>query len=99
MGDGNKNRHGLTISTESFPLNDTVRLLNVLMVRYRLDCTMRKHSPRYTIYIKEKSMSLLRTLVQPHMHSSMLYKLRINTYENILLKLIYLKTFPRKGKS
>ena len=81
MGDGNKNRHGLTISTESFSLNDTVRLLNVLMVRYRLDCTMRKHSPGYTIYIKEKSMSLLRTLVQPHMHSSMLYKLRINTYE------------------
>ena len=81
MGDGNKSRHGLTISTESFSLNDTVRLLNVLMVRYRLDCTMRKHSPGYTIYIKEKSMSLLRTLVQPHMHSSMLYKLRINTYE------------------
>jgi LAGLIDADG endonuclease/LAGLIDADG DNA endonuclease family len=81
MGDGNKNRHGLTISTESFSLSDTVRLLNVLMVRYRLDCTMRKHYPGYTIYIKEKSMSLLRTLVQPHMHSSMLYKLRINTYE------------------
>jgi len=79
MGDGNKNRHGLTISTESFSLNDTVRLINVLMVRYRLDCTMRKKSPGYTIYIKEKSMPLLRTLVQPHMHSSMLYKLRMNT--------------------
>jgi len=80
MGDGNKNRHGLTISTESFSLNDTVRLINVLMIRYRLDCTMRKKSPGYTIYIKEKSMPLLRTLVQPHMHSSMLYKLRMNTY-------------------
>jgi len=79
MGDGNKNRHGLTISTESFSLNDTVRLINVLMVRYRLDCTMRKKSPGYTIYIKEKSMPVLRTLVQPHMHSSMLYKLRMNT--------------------
>ena len=79
MGDGNKNRHGLTINTDSFSLNDTVRLINVLMVRYRLDCTMRKHSPGYTIYIKEKSMPLLRTLVQPHMHSSMLYKLRMNT--------------------
>jgi hypothetical protein len=79
MGDGNKNRHGLTISTDSFSLNDTVRLMNVLMVRYRLDCTMRKKSPGYTIYIKEKSMPLLRTLVQPHMHSSMLYKLRMNT--------------------
>jgi len=79
MGDGNKNRHGLTISTESFSLNDTVRLINVLMIRYRLDCTMRQKSPGYTIYITEKSMPLLRTLVQPHMHSSMLYKLRMNT--------------------
>lgn len=77
-GDGTKNRHGLTISTESFSVNDTVRLLNVLMVRYRLDCSIRKHSTGYNIYIKEKSMPLLRTLVQPYMHSSMLYKLRID---------------------
>lgn len=42
-GDGAKNRHGITISTESFSVNDTVRLLNVLTVRYRLDCSLRKH--------------------------------------------------------
>ena len=83
MGDGTKNRHGLTISTESFSLIDTVRLLNVLMVRYRLDCTMRKHSTGYNIYIKEKSMPFLRTLVQPHMHNSMQYKLRIKTYPQL----------------
>ena len=78
MGDGNLNRHGLTISSESFSVNDTVRLLNVLMVKYRLNCSIRKHSIGYNIYIKEKSMPLLRTIVLPHMHSSMLYKLRIN---------------------
>jgi hypothetical protein len=77
-GDGTKNRHGLTISTESFSINDTIRLLNVLMVKYSLDCSIRKHSTGYNIYIKEKSMPLLRTLVQPYMHSSMLYKLRID---------------------
>ena len=77
-GDGAKNRHGLTISTESFYVNDTVRLLNVLTVKYRLDCSIRKHSIGYNIYIKEKSMPILRTLIEPHMHSSMLYKLRID---------------------
>ncbi len=78
LWDGAKSRHGLTLSTESFSINDTVRLLNVLMIRYRLDGNIRKHSTSYTIYIKEKSMPLLRTLVQPYMHSSMLYKLKIN---------------------
>ena len=78
-GDGTKNRHGLTISTESFSVNDTVLLLNVLIVKYGLDCSIRKHSTGYNIYIKEKSMYLLRTLIQPHVHSSMLYKLRIET--------------------
>lgn len=53
-------------------------MLNVLTVRYRLDCSLRKHSIGYNIYIKEKSMPILRTLVQPYMHSSMLYKLRID---------------------
>jgi hypothetical protein len=81
-GGGTKNRHGLTISTESFSINDTVKLLNVLMIRYRLDCSLRKHSTGYNIYIKEKSMPLLRTLVQSYMHSSMLYKLRIDPEEN-----------------
>jgi hypothetical protein len=36
------------------------------MIRYRLDGNIRKHSTSYTIYIKEKSMPLLRTLVQPY---------------------------------
>ena len=48
------------------------------MIRYSLDCSMRQHSTGYNIYIKEKSMPLLRTIVKPHMHNSMLYKLRIN---------------------
>lgn len=78
-GDGAKNRHGLTISTESYSVNDAVLLLNVLIVKYGLDCSIRKHYIGYNIYIKEKSMSLLRTIVQPHMHSSMLYRLRIDT--------------------
>lgn len=76
-GDGTKNRYGLTISTESFSVEDTVRLCNVLMIRYRLDCSVHKHSIGNSIYIKENNMPLLRKIVQAYMHNSMLYKLRM----------------------
>ena len=81
MGDGAKNRHGLTISTESFNIEDTVRLLNVLIIRYSLNCSLHKHSTGYNIYIKENSMPVLRTIVKPYMHNSMLYKLRIPLFK------------------
>ena len=76
MGDGSKQRHGLIICTDSYKLVDVVSLMNVLMIRYRLDCTIRVHNknqPR--IYINQSSMALLVKIVSPYMHYSMLYKL------------------------
>jgi hypothetical protein len=76
MGDGSSQRHGLIICTDSLTLKDVVRLINVLIIRYRLVCSLRHHSITQTrIYIKQSSMPLLRTIVIPHMCSSMLYKL------------------------
>jgi len=76
MGDGSTSRHGLIICTDSYSLIDVVRLINVLIIRYRLDCTLRYHTPTYPrIYIRQRSMPLLRNIVIPHMHPSMLYKL------------------------
>jgi len=50
--------------------------MNVLMIRYRLDCTLRLHQGRYPrIYIRANSIPLLRSIVMPYMCSSMLYKL------------------------
>ena len=77
MGDGSAQRSGLTICTDSYSVEDVVRLINVLIVRYRLECILRYHtSTQPRIYIKEESMSLLRSIVMPYMHFSMLYKLR-----------------------
>ena len=46
------------------------------MYRYNLECTIRFHRPTQArIYISEQSMPLLRELVIPYMHSSMLYKI------------------------
>jgi hypothetical protein len=76
MGDGYASRHGLILCTDSYSLIDVVRLINVLIVKYNLECTLRHHTatqPR--IYIRQRSMPLLRNIVVPHMHPSMLYKL------------------------
>ena len=40
MGDGSSQRHGLTICTDSLTLIDIVRLINVLIIRYRLVCSL-----------------------------------------------------------
>ena len=77
MGDGSTQRHGLIICTDSYTIPEIVRLINVLIIRYRLECTLRFHTysqPR--IYIKQHSMAQLQTIVGPYMISSLLYKIR-----------------------
>lgn len=82
QGDGSVQRHGLILCTNSFSLPDVVRLMNVLMIRYGLECTIhikRRPGPgqkiEHTIYILQGSMPLLRTIVTPYFHPSMYYKL------------------------
>lgn len=81
MGDGQASRHGIVLCTNSFSVEDVVKLMNVLMIRYRLECTihLKRQNPKveYLIYIREGSMDLLRYIVIPYLHSSMYYKLRI----------------------
>ena len=77
MGDGSVKQSGLVICTDSYSVKDIVRLINVLMIRYRLDCWLRNHSPTQPrIYINQSSMALLFNIVSPYMHPSMLYKLK-----------------------
>ena len=67
MGDGFAECHGLIICTNSYSIEDVVWLMNVLMIRYRLECTLRLHRQNnkngYEIYIRQRSMPLLRTIV------------------------------------
>jgi hypothetical protein len=76
MGDGAARPHGLIICTDSYSIEDVVRLINVLIIRYRLECTLRFHTPTQPrIYIRQHYMPLLRSIVRPHIHYSMQYKL------------------------
>lgn len=76
MGDGvNDHGDGLILCTDSYTLEDVVRLINVLIIRYNLECSLRRASNKYRIYIKKRSMPLLRSIVSPYMHNTMLYKI------------------------
>jgi hypothetical protein len=76
MGDGVARLYGLQLCTDSYSLIDTVRLMNVLIIRYGLSCTLqKKREGQYRIYISSKSMSRLKEIVGPYMLESMSYKL------------------------
>lgn len=65
MGDGTVRSSGLILCTDSYTVPDVVRLVNVLIIRYNLDCILQKHKQNYRIYIRQASMALLRTIVTP----------------------------------
>ena len=80
MGDGVAKSHGLIICTDSYSIKDVVKLINVLIIKYRLECSIRVHKEnQYRIYIKQKSMPLLIEIIKSHIHPSMLYKLNLKS--------------------
>ncbi|RUS34416.1 homing endonuclease [Jimgerdemannia flammicorona] len=78
MSDGQSHGNlGLFLCTHSFSIPDVVRLMNVLMVRYNLDCTLRMDHGKYPmIYIQARSMPKLQTIVSSYMDPSMLYQIQ-----------------------
>ena len=61
-----------------YTVKDVVRLKNVLIIRYELDCTIRFHTPTQPrIHIKQRSMPKLRARVRPYFCESMMYKLGV----------------------
>lgn len=83
MGDGSVIHHGLIICTNNYSIQDVIRLLNVLIIRYRLECGLhlkrQNQKIEYMIYIRQASMPLLRTIVTPYFHPSMYYKIKFTT--------------------
>ena len=51
MGDGRRMGNGLILCTHNYSIQDVVRLMNVLMIKYRLICTLRMNKGKPTIYI------------------------------------------------
>lgn len=77
MGDGSAVSGGLRLSTDSFTIIEAVKLINVLIVRYRLKCTLHIISGKPRIFISLTSMKLLKSIVDPYIVPSMKYKLEV----------------------
>ena len=75
MGDGKAMRHGLILCTNSFTIQDAVRLVNVLIIKYNLKCTIYYNNQQPQIYISHHSMSQLRSIVSPNTRRSTLCEL------------------------
>lgn len=85
MGNGTFNGITLLICTDSYSIQYIVVLINVLIIKYNIYCTIRYYKPSMPrIYILKKYMPKLVLIVKPYMHSSMMYKLGYYKKENWL---------------
>lgn len=75
MCDGVSNQYGLTLCTDGFKYKDVSILINILIIRYGLDCRMHIYSGKPRIYITAASMNNLRELVKPYIIPFSMYKL------------------------
>ena len=75
-GDGMASKKGLVLCTDSFSFEEVIKLTNVLIIRYNFICKIRLNKEnQYRIYISEKSLDSLISIVRPHMDASMIYKI------------------------
>ncbi len=77
MGDGSYVSNGILLCTDSYSIQDIVRLMNVLIIRYDLKCTLHKinKNQTYRIYISRNSIWKVEKLIKPFLITSMYYKL------------------------
>ncbi len=78
MDDGCKLKNkGFKFCTNGYTLTEVKYLSSILSNKYDLKTSIIKTGAvnQYNIYITKSSMSTLITIVKPHMHGSMLYKL------------------------
>lgn len=67
MGYSSAKQYGLFLCVDSYSIVEVVRLINVLLIKYNLDSTLRYHNPTQPrIYIRQRSMPILRELVIDH---------------------------------
>jgi len=79
MGDGGLKSKGIFLCTDSYSIQDVIRLSNVLIIRYDLKCTLHKSSNGrgYRIYISRNSVWKVVEIVKPYLIPSMYYKVGI----------------------
>ena len=78
MDDGTSYKNkGFKFSTNSFTLKEIHYLRKVLKIKYNLETSIHKSglNNQYNIYIPKDSLIILREIVKPFFHPTMLYKI------------------------
>jgi hypothetical protein len=66
---------GMYLCTDSFTVQDVIRLMNVLLVKFDIPSDLRYINGLPRIYIKKANVNRVRAIVRPFIIPSMLYKL------------------------
>lgn len=72
-GDGTYSS-GITLQTQCFTIEELVLIINVLIIKFGLECTIHKQNNYSVIYIKSKSIKNNLHNMLPYIHPTMLYK-------------------------
>ena len=75
MDDGGLVPSGFYLHTKGFTFNEAYTLAGLLHYKFGLVCTIQNHDSQPVIYITAGSFPLFVSLVKPHFHRQMLYKL------------------------
>lgn len=79
-GDGTYSS-GITLQTQCFTINELVIIINVLIIKFGLECTIHKQENYFVIYIKSKSLKKNLHYMLPYIHPTMLYKFKGPKYK------------------
>ena len=79
-GDGTYSS-GITIQTQSFTIQDIVLLINVLTIKFGLECNIHTQGKYNVIYIKSKSIKKNFHHMLPYIHPTMIYKFKGPQYK------------------
>jgi LAGLIDADG DNA endonuclease family len=74
----------MVLQTDSFPVQDVVKIINVLIIKWDLKCSIHFKRGNPIIYISSKSIKKLYPKLKPFVCKSLLYKFESKKKLNIL---------------
>lgn len=74
MGDGAFKFKGITLNMQSYSIKELILFMNVLKIKFNIDCTLKKSRNQYTVYIKVNSAKNLYPKIKKFIVPSLRYK-------------------------
>jgi LAGLIDADG DNA endonuclease family len=76
MGDGAKRNKGVILCTDNFSFKDIILLINILKIKFDLDCTIHNDNNKYRIFINKNSLNKIYNNIKPYFEDMFLYKIK-----------------------